>query len=311
MSHWTGSPIGSPAIFTMPWEGPCDAPGCTRTDNACRFRQAAKPELAGKQVCPNSQCQYWGGNRNEEKEKATRAAKAAARKGPAAAAGVVSPRRHTQAFPAPAGMLPTAHTVPAVPVGGRGAHRGSSDGIERRVSTAGFACTRVEFDDEAAWAAAEDAETVPLAKPTRRICGTIYEIFGRVQHEPRLLEQLIDPQDDRHHEPLDPDEATLKPRYLVDGCFSNLDVPTSAEGLGDRTRRLIRWVTEDTLLNVIKQGHVDEHDPSLLNLLTFDSWISMDRTLEKARAIGLGAWHAALREGAGRAAVGPGGMRRS
>eukprot|EP00322_Chrysochromulina_rotalis_P010743 CAMPEP_0115872718 /NCGR_PEP_ID=MMETSP0287-20121206/23581_1 /TAXON_ID=412157 /ORGANISM="Chrysochromulina rotalis, Strain UIO044" /LENGTH=244 /DNA_ID=CAMNT_0003327669 /DNA_START=51 /DNA_END=785 /DNA_ORIENTATION=- len=57
--------------------GPCDAPGCIRTDNNCRFRPASKPELDGKCVCPNARCQFWGGNRDEEREKAARAAKAA------------------------------------------------------------------------------------------------------------------------------------------------------------------------------------------------------------------------------------------
>ena len=106
----------------MPLEGPCDAPGCTRTDNSCRFRRpATKPELAGKQVCPNRRCQFWGGNRDEASEKATKEAKAAAAaaaKQGSTAAGVVSPRRQGRAEPLPAGTQPTAQAVPAVPVGG-------------------------------------------------------------------------------------------------------------------------------------------------------------------------------------------------
>ena len=59
--------------------GPCDAPGCGRSDDV-RYRWAKKPELDGKQVCPKSACQDWGGTRDLEKEKAARQAKAAAAK---------------------------------------------------------------------------------------------------------------------------------------------------------------------------------------------------------------------------------------
>ena len=47
--------------------GPCDAPGCGRSDDGVRYRWAQKPELAGKQVCPKSVCQDWGGHRDLEK----------------------------------------------------------------------------------------------------------------------------------------------------------------------------------------------------------------------------------------------------
>ena len=60
--------------------GPCDAPGCGRSDDGVRYRWAKKPELDGKQVCSKSACQDWGGTRDLEKEKAARQAKAAAAK---------------------------------------------------------------------------------------------------------------------------------------------------------------------------------------------------------------------------------------
>ena len=46
------------------YTGPCDFEFCERPkdDKSCRFRPAVKPELKGKQVCPNSKCQFWGGN---------------------------------------------------------------------------------------------------------------------------------------------------------------------------------------------------------------------------------------------------------
>ena len=64
------------------YAGPCDYEHCERPkdDTSCRFRPAAKPELQGKQVCPNAKCQYWGGNRDEQAEKAKAAESAAAKK---------------------------------------------------------------------------------------------------------------------------------------------------------------------------------------------------------------------------------------
>jgi hypothetical protein len=61
-----------------------------------RFRPAAKLELAGKQVCPNADCQFWGwgGNRDTEKEKAAAAGRAAKKKQETdAAAAALAPYR--------------------------------------------------------------------------------------------------------------------------------------------------------------------------------------------------------------------------
>ena len=67
--------MAAPAI------GP-DGGGYVRTweDRVLPIAWSEVPEqLQGKQVCPNAKCQYWGGNRDEQAEKAKAAESAAAK----------------------------------------------------------------------------------------------------------------------------------------------------------------------------------------------------------------------------------------
>ena len=136
MSHLAhaSEPIGG---SPMSWTGPCDK--CGRTSESCtRFREAQKPELSGKQVCTTRACQIWGGNRDEEKEAATKAAAkelkqrerdaAQALAGAAAVAAgthVVSPRRQAQATALPADAQ-VQQPQPAVPLPSRPASRSTN-----------------------------------------------------------------------------------------------------------------------------------------------------------------------------------------
>ena len=331
----------------MPLEGPCDAPGCTRTDNSCRFRPATKPELAGKQVCPNRRCQFWGGNRDEASEKATKEAKAAAAaaaKQGSTAAGVVSPRRQGRAEPLPAGTQPTAQTVPAVPVGGGATWfnpttwfgqqqapeqaaaaamagmaagsaspdaaddvphddddaecacygcRGLSDGIERRVQ-GGYVFTQREFADPMAWDAAERANAVSVPVPTTRWLLEVLEIFGQVRHNPLAIGELIDPADDDTRvdggmDPIDLPTGGCKPLFLVDGIFNNLEIGEAAHvgGMPGLRRRLVRWVTQEALLDALK----GRYTPSSFALVQLVAQYTHDWTRDifnAARASGLG-----------------------
>ena len=76
--------------------GPCDAPGCGRSEDGIRYRWAKKPELAGKQVCTKTGCRDWGGNRDLDREKAARQAKAAAAKAEKDAAKAAEAAEHRE-----------------------------------------------------------------------------------------------------------------------------------------------------------------------------------------------------------------------
>ena len=76
--------------------GPCDAPGCGRSEDGIRYRWAKKPELAGKQECTKTGCRDWGGNRDLDREKAARQAKAAAAKAEKDAAKAAEAAEHRE-----------------------------------------------------------------------------------------------------------------------------------------------------------------------------------------------------------------------
>lgn len=176
------------------------------------------------------------------------------------------------------------------------------DGIERRVHD-GFVYTQPEFAaiaPQSAWETAERSEAVTVPTPTARNLYEVFEIFGHVRDDPRSIGQLIEPAEDGTRErggsALDFDflGPTLKPLYLVDGLFGNLDWPrkertpdmTTTESMAGTTRRLIRWVTEEALLVAIKD-HGDVWSSSLLRLVTEDAWGAHAHIMSRARAHGL------------------------
>ena len=251
MSHLAhaSEPIGG---SPMSWTGPCDK--CGRTSESCtRFREAQKPELSGKQVCTTRACQIWGGNRDEEKEAATKAAAkelkqrerdaAQALAGAAAVAAgthVVSPRRQAQATALPADAQ-VQQPQPAVPLPSRPAPRPWFGGV--------FGGT---------------AQRPPSQPPLQELVA-VYDIVGYCRFNPARVEG-VDPIGAPWEMDFDAvkKRETIEPHYLVRGEFVVADAPLSTKVPG------VRWVAEDDLVSSFHFHHDEVCYPRLLEeMLSF------------------------------------------
>lgn len=268
----------------MSWTGPCDRPGCKRTSADCaRFREALKPELKGKQVCTTRSCQIWGGNRDEEKEKASKeqakeqkqrereAAQALA--GVAAAGVAVSPRRHGQAVPLPANAAPQP-TQQAVPVAG-----GSWFG--------GWFANRPPPVQQ------QPPSTQQQSRSQTLVCP--YDIIGTSQFDPSRPD-LINPKARRdwrtagysYDGQLIPDlgDPPGETFVWVRGRFKFADASTrdGADASTEDGFDGVGWVTESELAESMRNTD-EEFDALLLNCMLSYSTVVL-RVVERARTIG-------------------------
>ena len=261
--------IGMPPAKT--YNGPCDFPHCTRdkSDKSCRFRGAKKLELDGKQVCPNQDCQFWGGNRDKEKEQAAAAEKRAADKAKreaAAAAEKAAKEAAAATEKAAKEVRPTAVKTKAAASPPR-----QQPSAPLRQPSPRPRAPAVRSARPPQYATVAGATTIT----------GIAEIFGCC---------AFNPCGDRDGEGMDRDISGDRddivgddlPHYLVH-CY------TTDEAGGDFVR--LEWLAEDKLIEVFKLNDDKRHACTLLNgMISFNYW-QVDGLLRRARKSGLGGTH--------------------